>query len=278
MHRRVAGALASSGRTPEAIEHWLAAGVFEPAADAIAAHGIGLAATAPETVAGWLDRLPADLCERPVLRLLAGRLAMGEGDFSAAVEHCRAGVSGLEREQAPEALLWAARLALTDAQIAALDLEAAAEACGGAGDGGPEAGSAAVFCALLHAALLARLGVRGPTAPWTPHWAAKRARAARSGSRRIPGPLPRTAAGRLDDALEHINEGIAALEAQDPYNRLAYVLAFKMAIHEARGEPEQALETFDHLLAAARRTGLAGFIGAGARLSAATILARLGSS
>ncbi|MGH2957219.1 MAG: AAA family ATPase, partial [Solirubrobacterales bacterium] len=150
LHLRVAGALASSGRTAEAIDHWLTAEEFESAADAIAAHGIPMAATAPETVTRWLDQLPAELRDRPVLRLLAGRAAMGAGDFDAAVEHCRAGVSELESQQAPEALLWGARLALTDAQIAALDLEAAAEASAGAGDAGPEAGPPAVFCALLH--------------------------------------------------------------------------------------------------------------------------------
>ena len=72
-----------------------------------------------------------------------------------------------------------------------------------------------------------------------------------------------------------MNEGVAALEAGDPYNRLAYVLAFKMAIHEARGELERSLEAFEDLQAAAQRTGLAGFIGAGSRLSAATMLALL---
>ena len=131
-HLRVAVALASSGRTAEAVEHWLDGGDFESAAGAIATYGIPLAATAPRTVARWLGRLPAELRDRPGLRLLAGRAAMGEGDFDAAVEYCEAGVAGLERDRAPEALLWVARLALTDAHIAALDLEAAADACGGA--------------------------------------------------------------------------------------------------------------------------------------------------
>jgi DNA-binding SARP family transcriptional activator len=49
-----------------------------------------------------------------------------------------------------------------------------------------------------------------------------------------------------------------------------------MAIHEARGELERELATFEELLEAARRTGLAGYIGAGARLAAATALAQLG--
>lgn len=276
LHLRVAGALASSGRTLEAIERWLAGGDFDSAADAIAGQGIALAGTAPETVAGWLGRLPTGLRERPVLRLLAGRLAMGEGDFDAAVEHCRAGVSGLEREQAPEALLWAARLALTDAHIAAIDLDAAAEASAGAENAGPEAGPPAVFCALAHAAVLARLGAEDSDR-------ALELVLERPSGRELLGPglsafqahyreLP---AGHLDDALEHVEEGIAVLEAGDPFHRLPYVLVFKMAIHEARGELEQALETFDATLAVAQRSGLAGYVGAGARLAAATMLALL---
>ena len=276
LHLRVAGALASSGRTPEAIERWLRGEDYESAANAIAANGIPLAATAPESVARWLDRLPADLRDRPELRLLAGRAAIGEGDFEAAVEHTRAGVSELERREAPDALLWAARLALTDAQIAVLDLEAAAEASAGANEAGPGAGPAAAFCSLLHAAILSRMGVAGADRLLEEELQ-------RSSARELLGPALHIfraqyldlSAGRLDDALEHVDEGIAALEDSDPYSRLPYVLAFKMAIHEARGEPDEALRAFEQLQAAAQRTGLAGFIGAGSRLSAATMLAML---
>lgn len=276
LHLRAAGALAAGGHAPEAIEHWLAADAFEQAADVIAAHGLALVGTAPQTVAGWLGRLPEGMRERPLLRLLAGRLAMGEGDFDAAVEHCRAGVSGLERERAPEALLWSARLALTDAHIAAIDLEAAAEASSGTEEAGPEAGPAAVFCALAHAAVLARLGAEGSDRALGEALSQPRGRellgrglsAFQAHYRELP-------AGRLDDALEHVDEGIAALEAGDAYNRLPYVLVFKMAIHEARGELGLALETFDATLAAAQRSGLAGYVGAGARLAGATMLALL---
>jgi DNA-binding SARP family transcriptional activator/tetratricopeptide (TPR) repeat protein len=276
LHVRAAGALAAAGRPLEAIDHWLAGGDHESAAGAIGGHGILLAGTAPETVARWLGRLPADVRGRPVLRLLAGRLAMGEGDFGAAVEHCRAGVAELQRQGAHEALIWSGRLALTDAHIAAIDLAAAAEASAGADEAGPEAGPPAVFCALAHAAVLARMG------------AAESDRALdlalqQPRGRELLGPglsafqahyrdLP---AGRLDDALEHVEEGIAALEAGDGSNRLPYVLVFKMAIHEARGELEQALETFAATLAVAQRSGLAGYVGAGARLAGATMLALL---
>lgn len=277
LHVRAAGALAARGHAPEAIEHWLAGAAFEQAADAIAAQGLTLAGTSPETVAGWLSRLPEQVGERPVLRLLAGRLAMGGGDFETAVQHCRAAVAGLERGAAPEALLWAARFALTDAHIAAIDLEAAAAASAGAEAAGAEAGPGATFCALAHAAVLARLGRREESEH------ALDAAVARPRGRELLGPglsafqahyrdLPE---GRLDDALEHVDTGIAALRAGDKFNRLPYVLVTKMAVHEARGELEEALDTFEATLDAARRTGLAGYVGAGARLAAATMFAML---
>ena len=277
LHLRAAGALAAGARAPEAIDHWLAADAFDQAGEAIAAHGLGLAGTAPETVSGWLARLPEAVRARPVLRLLAGRLAMGEGDFAAAVEHCLAAVSALEGGGAPAALVWVARLALTEAQIAALDLEAAAEASAGAERAGAEGGPGAVFCALAHTAVLARLGRRAE-AERTLEGALAQDR-----GRELLGPgLPAfhahlwdLPAGRLDEALEHVDAGIEALRAAGMFNRLPYVLAFKMAIQEARGELEEALETFDATLEAARRTGLAGYVGAGARLAAATMLALL---
>jgi DNA-binding SARP family transcriptional activator len=208
-----------------------------------------------------------------VLRLLAGRLAMGQGDFEAAVEHCRAGVEALECENAHEALLWAARLALTDAYIAAIDLEGAAAASAGAAEASPEAGPPAVFCSLAHAAVLARLGAENADAAL--ELALRQPRGQELLGRGLAAfwahyrELP---AGLLDDALRHVDEGIAALESRDPTNRLPYVLVFKMAIHEARGELERALETFEATLAAAERSGLAGYVGAGARLAAATML------
>lgn len=277
LHRRAADALADAGRVPEAIDQWLAAGGFDEAADLIAAHGVPLAGTAPGTVDRWLDRLPEPVRERPVLRLLAGRLAMGEGDFDAAVEQCQAAVEALERDSAPEALRWIARFALTEAQIAVLDLEAAAQTSANTEAAGPEAGPGAIFCALAHAAALAGLGRRDECGEILD------SALERAGGRQLLGPgieayrghLIDLPAGRLDDALDRVNAGAATLDGAYLVNRLPYVLVFKMAVHEARGELHDALETFEAVLDAARRTGLAGYIGAGARLAAATMLIQL---
>jgi LuxR family maltose regulon positive regulatory protein len=278
LHRQAAAALATAGRSPEAVEHWLAAGAFGEAADLIAAHGVPLAGTAPETVAGWLARLPAEVRELPPLRLLAGRLAMGEGEFERAVELCAAAVDSLELEEARDTVRWVARYALAEAQIAALDLAGAAETSAGAVACGPDAGPGATFTTLAHAVALAGLGRREESGRCL------EAALARAGGPELLGPgieayrghLLDLPAGRLDEALERIDAGAESLRAADHFNRLPYVLAFKMAVHEARGELEQALDTFEALLDAARRTGLAGYIGDGSRLAAATILARVG--
>ncbi len=164
----------------------------------------------------------------------------GEGDFDAAVEHSRAGVAGLERDGAPEALLWAARLALTDAHVAALDLEAAAEASAAPMTRARRPGRRPPSARSLHAALLARLGVEGSDR-------ALEAALERPSARELLGPglaafraqyrdLPGGSSRRGARACGRGHRGAA--RPQDPYNRLAYVLAFKMAIHEARGELE----------------------------------------
>ena len=278
LHMRAAGALAASGKPVDAIDHWLAAGAFDQAAQMIAAHGVPLAGTSPETVSGWLDRLPAALRELPVLSLLAGRLAMGAGDFDTAVERCQGAVEALEREGAHEAMVWAARFALTDALLATIDLEGAARASAGAELAGPEAGTGAIFCALSHAAVMAGLG-RHADSERALNVALNMERGEELLGASVPafrGYYRDLPAGRLDDALAGLNAGIAALEAADAFNRLPYLHAFKMAVHEARGELDHALVTFEKLLEAARRTGLAGYIGAGSRLAAATMLAQLG--
>ena len=83
-------------------------------------------------------------------------------------------------------------------------------------------------------------------------------------------------AGRLDDALVHIDQAIAAFERVDPFGRLPYVLLFKFAIHEERGEDEEALALAARGRELARQTGLAGWLGAGTSIRIASLRARLG--
>ena len=56
---------------------------------------------------------------------------------------------------------------------------------------------------------------------------------------------------------------LPVFERVDPFGRLPYVLLFKFAIHEERGEDEEALALAARGRELARQTGLAGWIGAG---------------
>ena len=47
--------------------------------------------------------------------------------------------------------------------------------------------------------------------------------------------------GGLTTRSIHIDQGLAAFERVDPFGRLPYVLLFKFAIHEERGEDQVAL-------------------------------------
>jgi DNA-binding SARP family transcriptional activator len=85
-------------------------------------------------------------------------------------------------------------------------------------------------------------------------------------------------AGRLDDALAHVGQGIAALEQGDPFGRLPYVLLFNFAIHEERGEDQEALALAARGRELARRAGLAGWVGAGTTIRMASLRARLGDA
>ena len=239
-----------------------------------------LAGTAPETVAGWLGALPEEVRERPLLRLLAGRLAMGGGRVRAGGRAMRGrGRRARARGGSGDGEVGRRGSPSPRPRSPPSTSTAAGEASAGADD------------RRSRRRARARSSARSPTRPCSPASAAARsperprsgacARAAAgscsAGARGLSRVLRDLPAGRLDDALEQDRRRrCRALRAADNFNRLPYVLAFKMAVHEARGELEQALETFEALLEAARRTGLAGYIGAGARLAAATMLALLG--
>jgi DNA-binding SARP family transcriptional activator len=273
----VAVALEGAGRGTDAVDHWVAAEDWDAAAGAVTREGPGLVRTAPETVRGWLDALPAQFAKRPELRLLAGSLATGEGRFAEAVELCSAAVAGFDAADAPPPVRFAARFALADAFVATGDLPGAA-ALGETLDD-PEAPGelAARAVGVAAAAATARQGA----------FAEARALYARAlddpvaAVLRAPGPafeayyfdLP---AGRLDDALTHAGQGLAALEVADPFGRLPYVLGFMAAIHEERGEDAEALAVAARARDRARDVGLAGWVGIGLTVRSASLRAQAG--
>jgi len=81
-------------------------------------------------------------------------------------------------------------------------------------------------------------------------------------------------AGRLDDALAGINEGIALCETYDPGQRLPYLHGFKAMIHEERGDDDAALAAIERAQAAAAE--IRGYVERFGRLFTAGLHARAG--
>ena len=274
---RLAAALEAAGRGPEAVTQWIAAEDWDRAAEAIARAGGALVRRAPETVEGWLASLPADYARRPELLLLTGQLAHGRGRLGDAVKHCRAAVEGFDADGAPPPVRFAARFSLADAYLAIGDNPAVASL--GAALDDPDAEGELSACAL---GALAALGLAGQG-----RFEEGRALVARAFADPVAAPIRAQApifegyyvdlpTGRLDDALVHIDQGIAALERADPFGRLPYVMLFKFGIHEERGEDEAALELGGHGREVARRTGLADWMGSAASMRLASLRARIG--
>ena len=271
LHARVARALDEDGRGAEAVEHWLE--VPEEAAPAVARHGGAIADTAPATAARWLTRIDGPARQAPELRLLEGRLALGDGRLLDAPGPLREAVVGFE-VRGDEAQAWVARLALADALVIGERFDAAIPLAGGFER---TSAPAAPMVAVTAAAALAATGaydaavalferaVAGPRgAPFAPFAAAFRAAWV---------DLQR---GALDAALERARSASEALRREDPFRRLAYALAIEAVIREERGEDAAALETIARARALAGRTAPGGTIEDLGGRFAAGVLARLG--
>ena len=273
----LADALDAAGRGHEAVWQRLASEDWEAAADAVAREGGALVRRAPETVEAWLGALPGELAQRPELMMLAGQLAHGRGRLNEAVEHCRAAASGFEANGSAPGMRFAARFALADAYLAQGDLAAAA-ALGDVLDD-PDAKGDLTACAVgaLAAVALALQGRFGEAQ-------ALRDRAftdpvavvIRGQSPLLDGYWVDLPAGRLDDALLRVDQGLAAFEEADPFGRMPYILLFKGAVHEERGEDDEALALAIRGRELARQAGLAGWIGTGTSIRIASLRARSG--
>ena len=270
LHGRVAAGLDAAGRGPEAVEHWLE--VPERAAAAVARHADALLATAPATVARWLGRIAGPERMAPELQAIEGRLAIAAGRPLDADEPLRGAILGFEaRGEAGQA--WAARLALADALAIAERFEAVLPLAGGFETA---AVPAAPMTGIVAAAAEAALGgfdaavERFERAVALPH-----------GEHFVPfadafrATWVDVVRGDLDAALRRVRGAAGALEREDPFGRLAYVLAMQAAIHEERGEDDAALETIARARAVAARKALGGLVeDIGRRLAAGPARAR----
>ena len=257
VHARVAVALEAAHDGPEAVEHWLRSGDAERAATAVAVHGQALANTAPDTVTGWLERLPAEARAAPALRLLAGRLAMGAGRFDEAIGPLREALDGFEAAGDGDAA-WLARVTLADACAIKEDFEEVIPLA----DGLEESSSpVAPMVAIAAGAALAGVG----------RYADAAAMLASATSHPVGGSLAPLVAGfrgfwvdmmcgRLDDAAAGVREAIAMLERADLVNRLPYVIGFLAVIQEERGEHAAALAAMARAERVAEQNGAGGYV------------------
>jgi len=271
LHGRVAAGLDAAGRGPEAVEHWLE--VPERAAAAVARHADALLATAPATVARWLGRIAGPERMAPELQAIEGRLAIAAGRPLDAGEPLRSAILGFEaRGEAGQA--WAARLALADALAIAERFEAVLPLAGGFETA---AVPAAPMTGIVAAAAEAALGgfdaavERFERAVALPH-----------GEHFVPfadafrATWVDVVRGDLDAALRRVRGAAGALEREDPFGRLAYVLAMQAAIHEERGEDDAALETIARARDIAARKALGGLVEDTGRRLAAGVHSRAG--
>ncbi len=193
-------------------------------------------AARPRPLTAGSPPCPPTVAQRPELTLLAGQLAHGSGRLGEAVEHCRAAVAAADSNGAPPFLRFAARFALADALLGVGDLPAAAALGDALDDPAADGDLSARALGALAAIALALQGRFEEGRELCDRAFADPVAAP------IRGQLPVYAgyylelpAGRLDDALLHVEQAIAAFERFDPFGRLPYVLLFKFAIHEERG-------------------------------------------
>ncbi len=275
--KRLADALDAAGRGADAVAQRIASEDWDAAAQAMAREGGALVRRAPETVDGWLSALPADRAGGPELRLLAGLLAHGRGELAEAVEHCRAAVAGFDSNGAPPFLRFAARFALADAYLGIGDVGRAAALAETLDEPDADGDLTARALGVLAAIALALQGRFDEARALRDRaFADPVAAAIRDQSPVFEGYYVDLPAGRLDDALARLDEGIEVFERVDPFGRLPYVVLFKFAIHEERGEYEEAMALAARGRELARQTGLAGWIGAGTSVRLAGLRARLG--
>jgi ATP/maltotriose-dependent transcriptional regulator MalT/DNA-binding SARP family transcriptional activator len=275
---RIADALAAAGRGAEAVDHYIAAEAWDAAAAAIAREAPPLVRRQADTVAAWLAALPERYAQRPLLMLLAGQLAHGQGRFADAVALCRDAVAGLDLTASPP-LRFAARFALADALMAVGDLDGVAALAGVLDDPAAVGDVAARAVGVFAAAALARRGSFGDGQALFERSVNDPSAAAMEGLEpTFRGYYLDLPAGRLDDALTHALASVAALEVSDPTGRLPYALTYLMAIYEERGEDDEALAVAARTRARAGDAGLAGWVGQAIAIRMASLLARGGDA
>jgi DNA-binding SARP family transcriptional activator len=273
LHGALADALEQTGRGPEAVEHWLAAGDSAHAATAVAREGHVLFRSAPATVGAWLEALPAEMRDVPELRTIEGRLAAGEGELARSVPALRDAIAGYAA-RCDTRQEWRMRLLLADVLAMLEDYDAAAPLA-------EDFEQADAYAAPMAAVSVA-----------CNHARASRFKEAaelfeRAMAHPLGAPLANLSAGfrgtfidfpqaRLDGALSGLRDVVGALERSDPSNRLPLFLGYGALIHDERGEDESAFDMADRLERLTERTWMGSYVSGLAHTFKAGLHARLG--
>jgi ATP/maltotriose-dependent transcriptional regulator MalT/DNA-binding SARP family transcriptional activator len=276
LHARAAGALTSSGRTTEAVAHWLEAGRWDAAAEAIETAGFALVRTSPQTARGWLERLPDAQRRRPALRLLEGSLEYGAGNHDRAAELQREAL-GSYRTAGEREMEWATRIALMNTLHASGGFE---EAIALAGDvESPEAleAAAAPNLAVMAGMCMSHLGRFDGAARMNESARAHpQAKASLPLALAMEGLFIDRPQGRFDDAVRKSREALAELDRFDPFERGPFVRALLHLVLEEQGLDDEALAESLRAQEDARRIGVEGYLVAMLRLHSVGIHARAG--
>lgn len=252
LHLRVAPALTAAGRVEEAIGHWLAAGAWDEAAEAIASIGPALLNTSPDTVQRWLDQLPADVRGGRACLLLQGALDWAAGRQAEAVTRLRE-ATRLYNEAGDVVGMWLARFALADPLFVTGGIEEVVELVEGF-DEEPalRAGFTPPAVAVYAAGALGALG---------------RVRECEALSRRLvqhPHAGPVLPLRLVWECYEHLLSGgfgelvpaaqgaIREFERSDPFNRLAVISAILPLALGDQGRDREALAAWRYVEDCAR--------------------------
>lgn len=276
LHAGAASALGGAGRGDQAVEHWLAAERWSEAVYPVFRRGLALLGASPDTVRGWLARLPAEARGHPAMLVLEGRLEYGAGRHDAAARHLRRAVAAF-RGRAELEQEWLARLALMDALHASGDFDEAVALADDLDSSQARSVAAAPNVAVMAAMCLAHQGRLDEAARMTRR-ATEHPAAAPSAplALALEGLFLDRPAGRLDDAVAKARRALAGLERSDPFDRTPFVRALLHLVLEEQGLDDQALDESLRARDEAGRIGVEGYLVAMLRMHSVGIHARAG--
>lgn len=240
LHARVAPAVAEDGRPIEAIEHWLAAGRPEPAADALADAGLGLVYRSPMLLRSLVTGLPEPMRARPGILLLRAQLAAAAGEHAEAADLASGAIDALRGAgDAPRE--WMARFVLVEARYHLGEMVTVELVAGFDAD---DARAANVFAPATAAAAAAAMAGDGRFEESDRLAAAVRAHpeghlvGAAEAIRLAYMDLPR---GAVLASIERLRASLAELERDDPFGLRLYTMSWLGFMLEEAGRTAEVL-------------------------------------